>query len=80
MLALNPFVNLSAAQKVAIKAARAAGKLMLANWHEQKRVNFTDAHDIKLELDVRCQKLIEKTCAPRSRKYRCSARRAIPAM
>ena len=34
---------------------------MLANWHAQKRVNFSDAHDIKLELDVRCQKLIEKT-------------------
>jgi myo-inositol-1(or 4)-monophosphatase len=33
---------------------------MLANWHAQKRVNFTDAHDIKLELDVRCQKLIGK--------------------
>ena len=33
---------------------------MLANWHKPKRVNFTDAHDIKLELDVRCQKLIEK--------------------
>ena len=33
---------------------------MLANWHAPKRVNFTDAHDIKLELDVRCQKLIEK--------------------
>jgi myo-inositol-1(or 4)-monophosphatase len=53
-------VNLHAAQKVAVKAAKAAGQLMLANWHEQKRVNFTDAHDIKLELDVRCQKLIGK--------------------
>jgi len=54
-------VNLIAAQKAAVQAARAAGKLMLANWHAPKRVNFTDAHDIKLELDVRCQKLIEKT-------------------
>jgi myo-inositol-1(or 4)-monophosphatase len=54
-------VNLIAAQKAAVTAARAAGKLMLANWHLAKRVNFTDAHDIKLELDVRCQKLIEKT-------------------
>jgi len=34
---------------------------MLANWHAPKRVNAIDAHDIKLELDVRCQKLIEKT-------------------
>jgi myo-inositol-1(or 4)-monophosphatase len=53
-------VNLIAAQKTAVQAARAAGKLMLANWHAPKRVNSTDAHDIKLELDVRCQKLIEK--------------------
>ena len=60
MLASNPFVNLQAAQKAAVKAARAAGKLMLANWHAPKRVNFADAHDIKLELDVRCQRLIEK--------------------
>ncbi len=34
---------------------------MLANWHAPKRVNLADAHDIKLELDVRCQKLIERT-------------------
>ena len=33
---------------------------MLANWHAPKRVNSAHAHDIKLELDVRCQKLIEK--------------------
>jgi myo-inositol-1(or 4)-monophosphatase len=64
LLAFNPFVNLQAAQKAAVQAAKVAGKLMLANWHAPKRVNFTDAHDIKLELDVRCQKLIEKTlCA-----------------
>jgi myo-inositol-1(or 4)-monophosphatase len=54
-------VSLNKALASAEKAARAAGKLMLANWHAPKRVNFTDAHDIKLELDVRCQKLIEKT-------------------
>ena len=45
----------------AVKAAHAAGKLMLANWHAPKRVNSAHVHDIKLELDVRCQKLIEKT-------------------
>jgi myo-inositol-1(or 4)-monophosphatase len=57
-------VNLIAAQKTAIKAAKAAGRVMRANWHKPKHVNFADAHDIKLELDVRCQKLIEKTlCA-----------------
>jgi len=53
-------VNLIEAQKAAVQAARAAGKLMLANWHAPKRVNFTDVHDIKLELDVRCQRLIGK--------------------
>jgi myo-inositol-1(or 4)-monophosphatase len=45
---------------VAIKAAHAAGKIMRDNWHLPKRVNSTEAHDIKLELDVRCQKLITK--------------------
>jgi myo-inositol-1(or 4)-monophosphatase len=60
LLASNPFVNLQAAQKTAIKAAKAAGRVMRANWHKPKHVNFADAHDIKLELDVRCQKLIEK--------------------
>jgi myo-inositol-1(or 4)-monophosphatase len=54
-------VNLQAAQTAAVQAARAAGQLMLANWHAPKRVNSAYAHDIKLELDVRCQKLIEKT-------------------
>jgi len=54
-------VSPKTALTTAIKAARAAGKLMLANWHAPKRVNATDAHDIKLELDVRCQKLIERT-------------------
>jgi myo-inositol-1(or 4)-monophosphatase len=53
-------VNLQTAQKVAIKAARAAGKVILDNWHKPKRVKLDDAHDIKLELDVRCQVLIEK--------------------
>jgi myo-inositol-1(or 4)-monophosphatase len=54
------FVNLQSAQTAAIRAARAAGRLMLANWHKPKRVKLDDAHDIKLELDVRCQQLIEK--------------------
>ncbi len=44
----------------AVQAARAAGKVMRANWHLPKRVKVAEAHDIKLELDVRCQKLIEK--------------------
>jgi myo-inositol-1(or 4)-monophosphatase len=54
-------VSLNQAMAAAVKAARAAGRLMLANWHAPKRVNSAHAHDIKLELDVCCQKLIEKT-------------------
>src|SRR5271154_7062848 len=44
----------------AVKAARAAGKIMRDNWYLPKLVNSAEAHDIKLELDVRCQKLIGK--------------------
>ena len=53
-------MNLITAQKIAIKAARAAGKVMHDNWHLPKRVKLDDLHDVKLELDVRCQALIEK--------------------
>jgi myo-inositol-1(or 4)-monophosphatase len=56
-------VSLKSALTVAIKAARAAGKVMRANWHKPKRVNSASAHDIKLELDVQCQALIEKILA-----------------
>ncbi len=44
----------------AVRAARAAGKLMRLNLRKTKVVNTATAYDIKLELDVRCQKLIEK--------------------
>jgi myo-inositol-1(or 4)-monophosphatase len=53
-------IQLKSALAAAVKAARAAGKVMRDNWHKPKRVKLDDAHDIKLELDVRCQKLIEK--------------------
>jgi myo-inositol-1(or 4)-monophosphatase len=56
-------MNFAAALKAAVTAARAAGKIMRDNWHVPKRVNESDAHDIKLELDVRCQKTIEKILA-----------------
>jgi myo-inositol-1(or 4)-monophosphatase len=45
----------------AVDAARAAGKLMRDNFRSVKKINEATQHDIKLELDVRCQKLIEKT-------------------
>jgi len=53
-------VSTQTALAAAVKAARAAGKIMRDNWHRPKRVNSAEAHDIKLELDVRCQTLIEK--------------------
>src|ERR1017187_2842102 len=56
-------IPLKSALATAVKAARAAGKIMHANWHKPKRVNSAEAHDIKLELDVRCQALIEKILA-----------------
>ena len=56
-------IQSSSALATAVKAARAAGKIMRANWHQPKRVNSTEAHDIKLELDVRCQARIETILA-----------------
>jgi myo-inositol-1(or 4)-monophosphatase len=53
-------VTPQSALTAAVDAARAAGKIMRANWHRPKRVNSAEAHDIKLELDVRCQKLIQQ--------------------
>jgi len=45
----------------ATTAARAAGRLMRREKTAAKKINQQSQHDIKLELDVRCQKLIEKT-------------------
>ena len=41
-------------------AAREVGKLLRKNLQLSKHINEENQHDIKLELDVRCQKLIEK--------------------
>ena len=49
------------AVKVMEQAAREAGALMRKNLQLTKRINSSEQHDIKLELDVRCQKLIEKS-------------------
>jgi myo-inositol-1(or 4)-monophosphatase len=45
----------------AVRAARQAGRLMRRNQSLVKKINQQSQHDIKLELDVQCQKLIEKT-------------------
>ena len=52
--------ELRRALKSAEAAARAAGALMSANLRSAKKINEETQHDIKLELDVRCQKLIER--------------------
>jgi myo-inositol-1(or 4)-monophosphatase len=52
--------ELGRALRVVSQAAQAAGKLMRQNLRAPKKVNARTAYDIKLELDVRCQKLIEK--------------------
>jgi myo-inositol-1(or 4)-monophosphatase len=43
----------------AVKAARAAGKVMRNNLRLAKKIDAKTQHDIKLELDRKCQKLIE---------------------
>ncbi|MGO9371474.1 MAG: inositol monophosphatase family protein [Syntrophobacteraceae bacterium] len=53
-------VDLRKAQAAAERAARLAGALMRRQLNAAKRANLVTHHDIKLELDVRCQELIEK--------------------
>jgi len=48
------------AVQVAVAAARSAGGLMRRSAGAPKRIHAATRHDIKLELDVRCQKLIER--------------------
>jgi myo-inositol-1(or 4)-monophosphatase len=57
------------ALQAAVRAAREAGALMRRNLGAVKTINAATQHDIKLELDVRCQKLIER-----------SLRRSFPAV
>jgi myo-inositol-1(or 4)-monophosphatase len=52
--------NLKRASAAAVEAARRAGALIRRNKTSVKTINFQSRHDIKLELDVRCQKIIEK--------------------
>lgn len=53
-------ISTNQALKTAVEAAQAAGEVMRKNFHLPKKINEAQQHDIKLELDVRCQKLIEK--------------------
>jgi myo-inositol-1(or 4)-monophosphatase len=54
-------MNLKQAQAEAVRAAQAVGALLRRNLHASKRANSVTQHDIKLELDVRSQKLIERS-------------------
>ena len=42
----------------AVEAAQAAGELLRHNFQQPLRINSAEAHDIKLEIDVRAQELI----------------------
>jgi len=44
----------------AVAAAKSAGALMVSHRLRTKKVNATTQHDIKLDLDVRCQRLIHR--------------------
>jgi myo-inositol-1(or 4)-monophosphatase len=53
-------MDLNLALTASVRAARAAGGLMRRHLHASKRAHLVTQHDIKLELDVRSQTLIEK--------------------
>jgi myo-inositol-1(or 4)-monophosphatase len=52
--------GLRRALDAATGAARLAGELLRQNLRRPKRINESSQHDIKLELDVRCQRLIAR--------------------
>lgn len=52
--------ELASALKAASEAARAAGDLMRRNLRRTKKINESSHHDLKLDLDVRCQRLITR--------------------
>jgi myo-inositol-1(or 4)-monophosphatase len=53
-------IHLAKALSVSVSAAKAAGALMRSQLHASKRANLVTRHDIKLELDVRSQTLIQQ--------------------
>lgn len=52
--------DLRRALSTAVEAAQAASTLMRRHLRSPKRVQVASQHDLKLELDVRCQRLIER--------------------
>ena len=53
-------MNLNQARITATRAALTAGDLLRRELHAPKRAQSVLQHDIKLELDVRCQKQIAR--------------------
>lgn len=53
-------MDLNRALRAAARSAKAVGALMRRELHASKRANSVTQHDIKLELDVRSQGLIQK--------------------
>src|SRR3954468_7909905 len=53
-------VDLSRALNAAVQAATSVGTLMRRQLGAAKRAFSVTQHDIKLELDVRCQSMIER--------------------
>jgi len=46
---------------VAVRTARGVGKILRDGFVKQKRANEISSHDVKLEMDVRCQEYIYRT-------------------
>ena len=59
----------------AVEAARAAGELLRQNFQQPLRVNSAEAHDIKLEIDVRTQDLITDLLLKNFRSTRSTAKK-----
>src|SRR2546429_5887339 len=56
-----PTPHLKRTRNTAVDAARAVGLLMRRHLAQTKRAHTVTQHDIKLDLDVRSQKMIERT-------------------
>jgi myo-inositol-1(or 4)-monophosphatase len=59
-MSANKRFTLNNALEVAVAAARAAGQIMKENINKRKRISAVTSHDVKLALDVQCQKTIQK--------------------
>jgi myo-inositol-1(or 4)-monophosphatase len=53
-------MNLKRAQQAAVQASQSVGALLKRQLHNTKRAHEVTQHDIKLDLDVRSQKIIER--------------------